>query len=110
VIAVIWMCRVANSLSLPSWLKEKIPLRSAGLSIAAFYNSDRTALLAIPGVIRGDVAITSSTANSEALRTMKKYGLDAIPAVDESRQGLTVADRNHIETQMLLALAGAGKW
>jgi CBS domain-containing protein len=76
--------------------------------INAVNNGDRAALVRIPGVLTD--CITTRTSNAEALRMMEKYGLDAIPVVDENtKQVRAITDCNRILSHMLLALTEADK-
>jgi CBS domain-containing protein len=88
----------ANDLALPDF-KELIN---------AVNNGDRDALLRIQGVLTE--TISPRTTNADALRTMEKYGLDAIPVVEEStKQVRAIVDRDRILSHMLLVLTGADK-
>jgi len=76
--------------------------------INAVRSGNRDAVSAVPGVLTE--CITTRTSNAEALRTMERLGLDAIPVVDEdTKQVRAIADRDRILGRMLLALTGADK-
>jgi len=76
--------------------------------ITAVNNNNPMALLKVAGVLTEP--ITTRTTNAEALRTMEKYDLDAIPAVAENTRTVqAIVERNRILNRMLLALTGGDK-
>lgn len=75
--------------------------------IDAINRGDKASLLTIPGVFTR--TMPPRTTNANALRTMEKYGLEAIPVVDKDNRVLAIADRERILSHMILALIGADK-
>lgn len=62
-----------------------------------------------PGMLSATDTIVRTTSNAEALEKMEKLGLDAILVVDDNKQPIGVAERQHIINRMVLALAKGAK-
>jgi hypothetical protein len=85
---------------------ESDQVRSETL-IGAIRSGSVNVVHSFPGMLSDTILRTTS--NAEALEKMERLGLDAILAVDDSKQLVGVAERQHIINRMVLALAKGAK-
>ena len=85
---------------------ERDQVRSEAL-IGAVRSRTVNVVQSFPGMLSDTILRTTS--NAEALEKMERLGLNAILAVDDRKQLIGVAERQHIINRMVLALAKGAK-
>jgi hypothetical protein len=85
---------------------ERDQVRTEAL-IGAVRSRTVNVVQSFPGMLSDTIPRTTS--NAEALEKMERLGLDAILVVDDNKQPIGVAERQHIINRMVLALAKGAK-